>query len=401
LAKGGDAVRKLLFGVGLASLLAGSLSAQDVVPSPGLQFQFAPPGARALGMGATFIAIADDATAAASNPAGLIILSRPEVSGQLRVSSLDSQRPPIFGEEPLTSQNTIVSPSFLSFVYPKKSFALAAYYQQPTNYEGTFQSTGDYGLESESISDSQVLKIEHFGFSGAAKLGKAVAVGASLRATRVTRETTYSYSYTFNRTNSIKFEDRNSGSPTDVSFNAGVLLNPNGRVSFGATYSYGADVKLQRSGSVTTTGFFATEIPSESWTDEENPSAFKVPDAFGAGIAFRPTDRWVMSAEVLAIQYSDLSMTPPVGEESPLAFEDAAEFHVGAEYTLMSGKTPISLRAGYFYDPDHDGLKDLDTEQHHVTFGAGFVANNKVQMDFAANLAKYVKEALVSVVIRF
>lgn len=37
-------------------------------------------GARALGMGQAFIGIADDATAASWNPAGLIQLERPEIS---------------------------------------------------------------------------------------------------------------------------------------------------------------------------------------------------------------------------------------------------------------------------------------------------------------------------------
>ena len=37
-------------------------------------------GARAMGMGGAFIAIADDATAASWNPAGLIQLERPELS---------------------------------------------------------------------------------------------------------------------------------------------------------------------------------------------------------------------------------------------------------------------------------------------------------------------------------
>ena len=37
-------------------------------------------GARALGMGSAFIAIADDATAASWNPGGLIQLDRPEIS---------------------------------------------------------------------------------------------------------------------------------------------------------------------------------------------------------------------------------------------------------------------------------------------------------------------------------
>ena len=37
-------------------------------------------GARALGMGGAFIAVADDATAASWNPGGLIQLERPEIS---------------------------------------------------------------------------------------------------------------------------------------------------------------------------------------------------------------------------------------------------------------------------------------------------------------------------------
>jgi hypothetical protein len=38
-----------------------------------LQFDFLNPGARSLGLGSTFVAIADDATAAFTNPAGLTL----------------------------------------------------------------------------------------------------------------------------------------------------------------------------------------------------------------------------------------------------------------------------------------------------------------------------------------
>src|SRR2546422_11079012 len=46
----------------------------------GFQFNFNNPGARALGMGGAFIGVADDATAAVTNPAGLVILQRPGLS---------------------------------------------------------------------------------------------------------------------------------------------------------------------------------------------------------------------------------------------------------------------------------------------------------------------------------
>ena len=45
----------------------------------GLNFKFVTPGARAAGMGVTFVGLADDATAAASNPAGLSNLRRTEI----------------------------------------------------------------------------------------------------------------------------------------------------------------------------------------------------------------------------------------------------------------------------------------------------------------------------------
>src|SRR5262249_2850680 len=49
-----------------------------------LQFDFLDPGARSLALGSAFIAVADDATAAFTNPAGLTFMVKPEVSAELR-----------------------------------------------------------------------------------------------------------------------------------------------------------------------------------------------------------------------------------------------------------------------------------------------------------------------------
>jgi hypothetical protein len=54
----------------------------------GFQFNFNNPGARALGMGGAFVAVADDATAVVANPAGLTILQRPEDLGRVQVHPL-------------------------------------------------------------------------------------------------------------------------------------------------------------------------------------------------------------------------------------------------------------------------------------------------------------------------
>src|SRR5262245_62685039 len=49
-----------------------------------LQFDFINPGAKSLALGGAFVGVADDATAAFSNPAGLTRLDGSEVSGELR-----------------------------------------------------------------------------------------------------------------------------------------------------------------------------------------------------------------------------------------------------------------------------------------------------------------------------
>ena len=54
---------------------------QTIVP---LQLSFSDPGARSMGFGGAFVALADDATAAFANPAGLVQLIRPEVSVEAR-----------------------------------------------------------------------------------------------------------------------------------------------------------------------------------------------------------------------------------------------------------------------------------------------------------------------------
>src|SRR5262245_52886157 len=71
------------------SLMAVALTVARVEPAvaqsnievnAGVQFDFINPGARSLALGGAFTAIADDATSAFTNPAGLLEISRKELS---------------------------------------------------------------------------------------------------------------------------------------------------------------------------------------------------------------------------------------------------------------------------------------------------------------------------------
>ena len=140
----------LAIGLTLATLAPNAFAITDEEGSAALQFNLSPPGARSLGMGGAFIGLADDATAAASNPAGLLQLAAPEVSVEFRSSYYDT--PYVDGgsysTNPFSTAGLNVSRdservggvSFLSFVYPRENWALAVYRQEALNFKTSFAS---------------------------------------------------------------------------------------------------------------------------------------------------------------------------------------------------------------------------------------------------------------------
>ena len=68
--------------------LAHPAAAQSSLQVP-IQFDFLNPSARSLALGSAFVGLADDATAALVNPAGLIQLTRKEISIEGRFRHLE------------------------------------------------------------------------------------------------------------------------------------------------------------------------------------------------------------------------------------------------------------------------------------------------------------------------
>ena len=97
--------------------LCASVDAQTRPPS--LEQSSMSPGARSLTLGGAFAALADDATAAFANPAGLHQIARPEVSIEIRgLAEFDA-----IGENELPE--AVSGVGFVSFVYPIKDWSLS------------------------------------------------------------------------------------------------------------------------------------------------------------------------------------------------------------------------------------------------------------------------------------
>src|SRR5437667_11570929 len=127
-------MRKICFFLAICVAVTAPLAAQntDIESLAGLQFNFGNPGARSLGMGGAFLGLADDASAAEANPAGLTILRKPEVSIEARnyqeqqIFSTSGTFPEI-NRTAFSHSSNRAEVTFASFVYPVKNFTFGAY----------------------------------------------------------------------------------------------------------------------------------------------------------------------------------------------------------------------------------------------------------------------------------
>jgi long-chain fatty acid transport protein len=409
--------------VGAVTLVLGTVSAEAQLASgrrqigqAPVQFNLAPPGARSLGMGASFIGLADDATASESNPAGLTILTRPEISGHLRLSSFRNEFPDtVSGRGFQTFDNSVTSPAFFSLVYPYRRAAISFYVQRAADFksssvfEGRFTDRLANGapLVVNDVDTTRTnFQVTHLGLSLAFKVGPKLSVGGSVRQTQLKLDSLTNVTFTY--PNFAGFSDTleltSNNKDNSVTFNAGILANPSSKLSIGAVVKKGASLELPAQ--VTSRSIF----PGGNNNNNVSGNTFvAVPTSFGGGLAYRPTDRLTVLADVVHILYSDLdpgdsvgSIFVQYGEGGGEEIKDATELHLGTEYAWSAGKNMLlALRAGVYTDPDHDGLGGVDSSQVHATFGGGVVLNNKVQIDAAANIGKRVREGLLSFVARF
>src|SRR5438105_5610144 len=137
-------MRRFVFAAIVCTLIALPLAAQntDIESLSGLQFNFGNPGARSLGMGGAFLGLADDASAAEANPAGLTILRKPEVSVEGRNYMQDqilttSGTFPNISRTAFNNYSNRVEVSFASIVAPVgANFTIGAYYHEPLRTSG-------------------------------------------------------------------------------------------------------------------------------------------------------------------------------------------------------------------------------------------------------------------------
>jgi long-chain fatty acid transport protein len=408
-----------------------------------IQFNFNIPSARAVGLGGAFVAIADDATAGMANPAGLTILTKPEISVHYKISRFShtefagNKENPDFRKR---FNNSIGSQSYFSLVYPYGKFSFSLYRQELINFESSYEGDGfgsifdnpdldpaEFALGNQTRSD---IEVKNWGAAFAYKPTRYLSIGISNMVSNLEFRFVENL---FVRDAQDKrkriFGVNSNSSDTKYSINLGLKFQPHPDFNFGAVFRSGPRFDILNT---------IEDVDETSGRtiirQADQDLVFKVPDVYSLGVACRPLDNLTLSLDVVRVQYSDLIggldrnlNDDDIGvsiDEFPysrfvdsdgiedLVLKDGTEVHFGVEYYIITKEWAIPLRAGFYTDPSHvvyttvenEALKRLfprGSDEVHGTFGFGFVLQNKIQLDTAVNFSRNVSEFLLSAVFRF
>lgn len=442
--------------IALATLAAPAFALTDSETNASIPFSFSNPGARSLGMGGAFVGLADDATAAYTNPAGLVQPRQTEASLEMRHTRFDL--PFVDGGSAVANANGLdtsglrgadadsstTNLSFLSVLFPRDRWSLALYRHELLNYDADYSSRGarvDFPLICDGCGGnlrpfdaSSSLEVVNYGVSAAWKIHDRISLGAGLSWYDFdirTSDTRYVLDDAGNPTAAIANQQLQRGGDNGIGMNVGALFQLSDRWSLGLVYRHVPEFEYRATGRVGP-GFDETLLPPVIIPNAK----FDVPDTFGVGLSFRPSDLLVVNLDVNRVRYSELSdgmdtLFYSIGDDGSLIFNDPSvlrvrdgtEVHLGGEYTFIQFAHPFSVRLGAWYDPAHAlefrgepptdgslfsqgqiGLATLFSQaggsQVHFAGGLGFAFSN-FQIDFAFDVSDEVDTFSLSGVYRF
>jgi long-subunit fatty acid transport protein len=420
----------------------------EAQPLSSIEFSFSNPGARSLGLGGAFVAVADDATAAFANPAGLVMIVDPEVSFELRSwgyttpftsGGRASGVATGFGLDtvafPLRSESTvdISGLSFVSYVYPKKHWSAAIFRHQLANFEFGLETQGLFGAGPgvagtvrTEIQTSQVdLEILTHGLALAFRPIDRLSIGIGLShfATQTNfigwdylpDEDSFASSFaaaTFRPDRLVQIVDMRSDD-TDWGFAVGLLWRLADRWSLGSVFREGSSSLLKLG---LEAGPANPDFPEGVRYVDGFPLTWNFPDVYKLGLAYRSRDgRWTGALEWKRVEYSSvLESFLPQQRDQDDRLDDADEIHLGGEYAFFAGTSVLAVRLGIWHDPDHQIRSETDPAENpfitailpsgedELHFAAGLgLAFDRFQIDFGIDISERVGTAALSTIYSF
>jgi len=411
---------------------------QPIVP---LQLSLSDPGARSMAFGGAFVALADDATAAFANPAGLTQLLRPEISVEWRRRDFSipyaktgrvEGLPSGYGLDTTVdvksanSNETTSGLAFLSFAYPTGNWSFALYRHEYADLKFSGETQGLFSggtdccqtrlYDQRSTSELDILS---HGFSTAYRVNDKLDLGLGVVYFDTTLESNVTQftvdddslesifgpnSYLPERS---LLSQRSFSDDSDWTVTMGILWRPSERWSIGGVYRQGLETGFAvelRAGEAVDYGVPPGEIIAEG-----SLASIEFPDIFGLGVAYRdPGGRLTVSFQWNRVEYSDIPHSIDIDDQT---IDDANELHLGAEYVFLESTPIIALRLGTWLEPDHQMRAIIDDpilramlprgeDEVHFTAGLGLAMQN-FQIDLAVDFADRQDTLSISAIYNF
>ncbi len=380
--------------VAFTSLL-GTVARADYVPEiPGLGE--VPVDARTAALGGAGVAVSEESGAILANPAAIALVRRTETSATLSYQRRELTSD-YFDDARIGKRNS-GQLSAAGFVYPtpvyRGAFAFGVAYNRHAVFDrdllrGGTQSGG--GVEDELLEESGSMDFWTVGAGVQISPSGFVGASATLVAGELARRSELAYSATgvaYDYAGTVR---------TDLS---GIRASLGGLFFLSPRMRLG--IRLDLPHTVTYDGTERSDAGDDFVVEDE----VSYPFSTTAGVATR-TGQLVITGEASFTPYSLLELNAERlrTEERIEGYRDVVVLRLGAEYTF-----PVSMRVrgGYRFEPDPYRLlvaevrndapveavmeeAEFDGERHVVTGGVGFLLEDALNLDLAAEWATTTK----------
>ena len=364
-------------------------------------------GARPAGMGGAFTALADDASAASFNPAGLALLVRPEASvvvdGRRHrddysgFSHVEGGQVRTFGGS--TSEFDAIVPSFAAFTVPfevaSRNLCLQLSYQSLVDFthhadrtlvEQTAAGVPPATLRQRVDQDGEVVALS---LAGAYQLTERLSLGVTV--SRWQGDWSFASAMTEedpgDGTVGLRLSQDNEWAGWNAT--AGLLL----RYRY---LNFGFAVRTPFSGDYTLESRLATDGVPAFALPPRLDGTLDWPSSWTLGLAVKPLETWIVTADYAEYDWDDM-LIRGLGEDGDVEVNffdlrppetsttrNTGEWRFGNEVTLFPAGNVVALRAGYFLAPRPQLLSPAD-EKSSVrgwSLGAG-LRRGQVAVDVA------------------
>lgn len=341
-------------------------------------------GAKNTGMGTAFVAVADDPSAIAVNPAGLTQLKGTNIYGgiSLMIPSTTYMSPS--GEEEKTDSQVFFPPhAYISSDMGTRHIQLGLGIYSLYGIGG--RKWDEHGLTRYITTKSLIGSIS-VNPTLAYRVSPVLSIGVGIDYMYSTcdSEAMVNQSLLGASDGRLSVEGKGDG----WGYNLGILYAPGQKFSFGVAYR--SRIKVEYHGTVRLDNIAPALQPlfggAEFTTDAKTTLTF--PDILSLGIAYRPSEKLTLAFDAEYMRWSSFKRTDlDIDHEIPAAnFTNISTPHdwknswlikFGGDYKVNE---KLSLRAGYVYVespvPDHT-LDPVNPEstQHNINIGFGYTMN--------------------------